>query len=829
MSVYEALFLVDRGGVNHQISGARAHDTVQALDQVLVQRGDTVYRATYKKPLLPQFTRRFTYTREYDSVQGKYLHPKGDGVINFGHDFGTAGDFPAQEWINVRNRDAEFKDLDGQPFEIKDSTRVKVGDSVHIEDEGGDFEAWYIVGETDGWMKFKVQNVVNGRNNSNVGDVIGTKPSVDDGATLKISFHREQYAGWYGIDDDDLIAVWEDNKTKHIKGDLFKDLFPVAPSGSVSIAYTYDKALLTDDDTRKALFDGVSKFFWIEADGSWRLDPTKTGSIEIKYDELSQHEGIAYWGTNPDEFKFLANETVYTDVHFLPWCNTTKWVLSNDFCRGANLGYVHDFDTDGVYHSITGLQYIDTTKWTSLRNLFYSTPMQNVDWTGAATWNTSKVTNFSKVFRFGGTSAQCPVDLAAAWDFTKAEIASVFYSPKHGVPRWAERIQWGPDMPINALKSAGGGYYYDPDKDLCEDGLGPLDLRGWCVANQPTRPNDFFVSSFNVNDSVFNNLIYPLWGTCATKIEEFDFPAGKVIIDMRIHGDKAAGDVGKGRHIEYEGTEVIYPVIVVSGQAYVLPALTNPTTPLIAPFGDDCPDGYIFIGTPSTFEFGSNRSTNTSTAQFKMEVEFTSNCSTSTWAHQASRNGNNIGVFTCFTNIRGGLEYIDTREFTSLDYLFTNYGQFHKNPDDENEYTTSFPWEGCANWNTSKVTTMRYAMKRPTPDIPKLNWDFSKVTDAYALFSSGYGIPGWVEDIQWGPNLTNLTNFGSHFYSGQPNASGDTAANWYIGQKRPLDLSNWDVRNISSIPDYFMSTNPFEATGQTAKWVTLPVWGTTGS
>ena len=152
-----------------------------------------------------------------------------------------------------------------------------------------------------------------------------------------------------------------------------------------------------------------------------------------------------------------------------------------------------------------------------------------------------------------------------------------------------------------------------------------------------------------------------------------------------------------------------------------------------------------------------------------------------------------------------------------------------KAPKDENEYTTSFPWEGCANWNTSKVTSMRYVLKRTTPDIPKLNWDFSKVTDAYALFSSGYGIPGWVEDIQWGPNLTNLTNFGSHFYSGQPNASGDTAANWYIGQKRPLDLSNWDVRNISSIPDYFMSTNPFEATGQTAKWVTLPVWGTTGS
>ena len=128
MSLDTALFLVDREGVNHHVTGANAYAVMQPGDRVLVQRGADIFQTWHSKPPAtetPYMTRRFTYTREFDAAQNKYLHPKGDGVINFGHDFGTAGNAPADEWVNVRNRDGTFNDLDGNPFEIKNSTQTQ--------------------------------------------------------------------------------------------------------------------------------------------------------------------------------------------------------------------------------------------------------------------------------------------------------------------------------------------------------------------------------------------------------------------------------------------------------------------------------------------------------------------------------------------------------------------------------------------------------------------------------------------------------------------------------------------------------------------------------
>ena len=119
-------------------------------------------------------------------------------------------------------------------------------------------------------------------------------------------------------------------------------------------------------------------------------------------------------------------------------------------------------------------------------------------------------------------------------------------------------------------------------------------------------------------------------------------------------------------------------------------------------------------------------------------------------------------------------------------------------------------------------------MKRSSPDMPKMNWDFTAVEDASLMFSTNYGTPKWIEDIQWGPNLTNLESFGSGFGSYYPSGA-SSLDNYYIGQERPLDLSKWDVRNISSTPAGFMSTSPFESYGLIATWTVEPNWGTTGS
>lgn len=235
MSLDTALFLVDRGGVNHHVTGANAYTVMQPGDRVLVQRGADIFQTWHSKPPAtetPYMTRRFTYTREFDVAQDKYLHPKGDGVINFGHDFGTAGDFPADEWVNVRNRDAAFNDLDGNPFELRDSTQTQENDLVRITHEGGDFECWYALEDPADWMKFTIQRVDAGRNNTNLSPIKGTKPNVDDGAVLLMEFYRDPLP-FDTIADDDLLLAWENNQTKHVTGATFKPLFipPLPPLG----------------------------------------------------------------------------------------------------------------------------------------------------------------------------------------------------------------------------------------------------------------------------------------------------------------------------------------------------------------------------------------------------------------------------------------------------------------------------------------------------------------------------------------------------------------------------------------------------------------------
>jgi hypothetical protein len=227
MSLDTALFLVERDRVNHHVSGANADAVMEHGDRVLVQRGGDIYTTWHSKPLpaaVPYMTRRLTYTREYDSAQDKYVHPSGDGKINLGYDFGTAGNYPAEEWRNVRNRQVSFNDLDGELFVIKDSTQYEKDDLVRITHEGGDFEAWYSLTDSSS-MQFQEHYDDDGRSQTNITPVEGTKPSVDDGAILKFEFFNPSTHPFETIADDDLLVVWESDQTKHVTGQTFKGLF----------------------------------------------------------------------------------------------------------------------------------------------------------------------------------------------------------------------------------------------------------------------------------------------------------------------------------------------------------------------------------------------------------------------------------------------------------------------------------------------------------------------------------------------------------------------------------------------------------------------------
>ena len=227
MSLDTALFLVERDRINHYVSGANISAVMEQGERVLVQREDVTYTTWHSRPLLdamPYMTRRLTYTREYDPVQDKYQHPLGDGKINLGYDFGSANDYPAEEWRNVRNRQGRINDLDGNLFVINDSDQYEKNDLVRITHEGGDFEAWYSLTDAS-WMKFEEHYDDSGRAKTNITEVKGTKPSVDDGAILKFEFFKPSVHPFEIIADDDLLLVWDDDQNKHVTGATFKSLF----------------------------------------------------------------------------------------------------------------------------------------------------------------------------------------------------------------------------------------------------------------------------------------------------------------------------------------------------------------------------------------------------------------------------------------------------------------------------------------------------------------------------------------------------------------------------------------------------------------------------
>ena len=182
-----------------------------------------------------------------------------------------------------------------------------------------------------------------------------------------------------------------------------------------------------------------------------------------------------------------------------------------------------------------------------------------------------------------------------------------------------------------------------------------------------------------------------------------------------------------------------------------------------------------------------------------------------------------------FSNLRycfGGCKYIDTSKFTSLSNVFSKNANRTEIDLETALFESYHDWEGMANWNTSNVTNFAHALKGVQPDTPKMNWDFSKAEDCKYLFGTHLGVPKWVEDIQFGPNLNDLYFAFNHYKSGKPAGEPGTDQ-YYGGQERPLDLSKWDVRNISSMPRGFFTTNPFQPEA-TASWVILPNWGTTG-
>jgi hypothetical protein len=152
-----------------------------------------------------------------------------------------------------------------------------------------------------------------------------------------------------------------------------------------------------------------------------------------------------------------------------------------------------------------------------------------------------------------------------------------------------------------------------------------------------------------------------------------------------------------------------------------------------------------------------------------------------------------------------GLQYLDVTNWNSLERFLYACSKY-------------IDHSGMIGWDISNVTNVAYFLRDPDPTVADLShWNFTNVTDASYMMSVMYdGVPRWVENIQWGPNLTKLNNFGGANLS-------DVDID-ICGDGAPLDLSGWCVSNITSMPHDFFHTS--KGGLQPLDTVIYPVWGT---
>ena len=530
MTLDDALFLVQRGVTKCRCKGSDLKSKLQVGDKLLVQRNNQRFHTWYGKPShrdKAYYTRRVRFNNQcFPNDAGDInQHTDQSGEVNLSYWWGCGGPSPIREFRNIRNKNVSgFVDLDGQAFPLQNNPDVLLGSICRITSDAG-WSSWHEIefnGGSNG-LGFKTQytNDANReRTDLKVEGVENTYKPVN-GEILTFDFFNPAATSdsFPDIQDDDLLLAWDGTKNRHVTGTNFKTLLiPQPPPGSVAVGITYTNPNLSGDSQ----LSGVDAFYWINSDGKYIKDETKTGDVILNQSEVVNYVGFAYWAEDPSAFGFLpAGSDFRVDtLEITSWTNTTSLTDSSKFGYRAKASV-----------SLSGLENLDTTNWNSLAYLFTITSAKRIDWSGAVNWNTSNVTSLRYLFKGGGTNSDI-ADLSHL-DWTSVEDAnSLFSAPYDGIPRWIEKIQWGPGL--SDLVNVAGGTVLAEDTDLCGDGQGDLDLRGWCVSGISSKPDRFFYYDPSDVHSIFSTVKQPLWGECPITIEDFPFPTDKVVLDFRV-------------------------------------------------------------------------------------------------------------------------------------------------------------------------------------------------------------------------------------------------------------------------------------------------------
>ena len=219
------------------------------------------------------------------------------------------------------------------------------------------------------------------------------------------------------------------------------------------------------------------------------------------------------------------------------------------------------------------------------------------------------------------------------------------------------------------------------------------------------------------------------------------------------------------------------------------------------------------------------------------------------WNTRNVTNMDALFAFTDFSNFPNiYLGDWDTSNVNRLEFLFYN-----------NTKSSVKTLQGFENWDVSKVTTMRYAFSGIS-DVTSLNlrgWDTSNVTNMTGIFrfgSTDVSYRGSLSDLDLrGWDFSNVITLDASFFchNSNPNQSENVNVeklninNWDVGKvetfsfafggfngdlevtgtgsKQPegvaLDLSNWDVSNVTDMENMFDSAF-ISSIGDVGNWNT---------
>ena len=761
------LFYVDRDGTLYQVSWARIREReLLGTDQLLIQRGDTLYRVA-----IGDF---WDGTKDLDELD-VFEVERGDNGILDQNDPGYEGklyqvSIPIPPFFAI---DFISDDGAGGSLSVKiemaalqfdpdsEAARVQQPDGTYVYINAGareyEFTQDGIHRFSGAFSRFSVRETSNCQIDASLTPAKTWELLNQTNDTFgEELFYASEIAGTpYDLKVKTLKSAFEYSTFKSTiaeGGCSTWDVSEVTDASKCFKSSNFSKIALTNWDVSNVtnmhrMFANNSDFQGFGIDG-WNVANVQDFS-SMFLEAVAFNEDISNWSLDSavDVSYMLSTAAAFNKT-------TASWVLPNV----TNM--------EGMFHATFSMTQpvFDTLPdgVTSLYRVFESAQSFNQ----FITWDTKNVTNISKIFYNSFFNQSLSTwDVGNVTDMSQAFRNSP--TDDNGIEAWnTEKVQ---NMEMMFSNSPEFNVDISPwDTSSCTDMTGMFndafvfnqDISEWCVSLIASKPGTFDTNSG------FQNLSYkqPQWGTCPDRLNgDIILTTGTLRINMTA--------TGPGEILKPDGTKDA----VVAGfqlKIYTDPGVYSLPMPVIRQlyFKD-------------------------STADFTFDPGFDTKVLTD--------------ISECFSNcgnFNGDVANWDVANITNMDWMF---------------YASNFNGD-ISEWDVGNVTTFFNALGSCPFNGDISNWNVSNVTNLAGLFVHNKAFNGDISN--W--NTSNVTTLGSTFY--QTNFDGDlnkwdtsnvvSMSSVFFGSAFSGNLSAWNTINVETM--YFMFENTTAFNSDIGDWVT---------